>query len=139
MFCGQVGSGKTHISVALAINFIKSGIRVIYMPYRECITKIKQNILDQDYYKKVLSKYQTCEVLLIDDLYKGKINKSDINIMFEIINYRYINHLPIIVSSEFLVEEILCFDEAVGSRIYEMCKRYIVSAKKGIDRNFRLK
>ena len=114
MLCGQVGSGKTHLSIALALNFLKKKTRVMYMPYRDVITKIKQNMIDAEYYRKSISKYQTCEVLLIDDLFKGKINESDINIMFEIINYRYLNFLPIIVSSEFSIDRLLAFDEGVG-------------------------
>jgi DNA replication protein DnaC len=138
IFCGQVGCGKTHLSIALALNFIKKGIKVVYMPYRDIITALKQNMLDEEFYKKQISKYQTAEVLLIDDLYKGKINESDINIMFEIINYRYLNQLPMIISSEFTTEKMLNFDEAIGSRIYEMCKDYIVQIE-GKENNYRLK
>ena len=139
LLCGQVGSGKTHISIGIAIELLRKSVSVVYMPYRDTITKIKQNMLDKEYYKKELSKYQNADVLLIDDLYKGKITEADINIMFEIINYRYLNYLPIIVSSEFEVTRLLNFDEAVGSRIYEMCKDYTVQIEKDINNNFRLK
>lgn len=139
LLCGQPGSGKTHLSIALANNFIKKdGKRVVYMPYRDVITKLKQNILDKEYYKNLVGKYQTAEILLIDDLFKGKINETDINIMFEIINHRYLNKLPIIVSTEYLVEEMLSCDEAIGSRIYEMAKDFIVEIK-GQENNYRLK
>ena len=139
LFCGQVGSGKTHLSVALAINFLQKKTRVVYMPYRDVITKIKQNMIDEEYYSRVISKYQLCEVLLIDDLFKGKINDSDINIVFEIINYRYLNFLPIIVSSEFSIDRLLAFDEGIGSRLYEMCKDYVVEIEKDLHFNYRLK
>ncbi|ABR35849.1 DNA replication protein DnaC [Clostridium beijerinckii] len=138
LLCGNPGSGKTHIALALANNFLKNNIKVVYMPYRDVITSLKQNILDKEYYKKTLSKYQTCEILLIDDLYKGKVNETDINIMFELINYRYFNHLPVIVSSEFTVERLLNFDEAIGSRIYEMTKDFIVEIQ-GTENNYRLR
>lgn len=138
MFCGQVGSGKTHLSIALALNFIKKGIKVIYMPYRDIITELKQNMLDEEFYKKQVGKFQQADILLVDDLFKGKINDTDINIMFEIINYRYLNYLPIIVSTEFTTEQLLNFDEAVGSRIYEMCKDYTVQIE-GKENNYRLR
>ena len=121
LFCGQPGSGK-----------------VVYMPYRSVITTLKQNILDKEYYKGLVGKYQMAEILLIDDLFKGKVNETDINIMFEIINHRYINKLPIICSTEYLVEEMLSFDEAIASRIYEMSKDFIVEIK-GQENNYRLK
>ena len=60
-------------------------------------------------------------------------------LIFEIINYRYLNFMPIIVSSEFAVDKLLDFDEGVGSRIYEMCKDYIVEVEKTVLNNYRLK
>lgn len=138
LLCGNPGSGKTHIALALANNFLKKNVRVVYMPYRDIVTSLKQNMIDEEYYKKTLSKYQTCEVLLLDDLYKGKVNETDINIMFELINYRYLNHLPLIVSTEFTVERLLSFDEAIGSRIYEMSKDFIVEIE-GTENNYRLR
>ncbi|WP_423237073.1 ATP-binding protein [Clostridium peptidivorans] len=138
-FLGQVGSGKTHLSIALAVNFLENKkIPAIYMPYRDTITSIKQNMLDKEYYVKQLSRYQLAKILLIDDLFKGKVTESDFNIMFEIINYRYLNYLPIIVSSEFTADRLLDFDEAVGSRIIQMCKDYMVQIE-GKDNNYRLK
>lgn len=137
-FIGQVGSGKTHLSIALAVNFLKKDISVVYMPYRDVITKLKQNMLDEEYYQKELNKFKDAEVLLIDDLFKGKMTETDINIMFEIVNHRYLNHSPIIVSSEFSVDKLLDFDEAIGSRILQMCKNYTIEIV-GRDSNYRLK
>lgn len=139
LLCGQVGSGKTHLAVAIAINLLETKVKVVYMPYRDVLTDIKQNILDNAYYKKAINKFKTCDVLLIDDLFKGKINETDINIIFEIINYRYLNCLPMIISSELTIDKILTIDEAIGSRIYEMSKSYIIQVENDIRNNYRLK
>lgn len=138
IFCGNPGSGKTHLSIAIANNLMKKKIKVVYMPYRDIITSIKQNILDVDKYSKYINKYKEAEVLLIDDLFKGNTSKSDINIMFEIINYRYMNNLPLIISTELIVEEIIEIDEAIGSRIYEMSSDYTIEIL-GRQNNYRLK
>lgn len=139
LLCGQPGSGKTHLSIALANNFIKKdGKRVVYMPYRDVITKLKQNASDKEYYQKLISKYKTAEILLIDDLFKGNITKADINPIFEIVNHRVSNKLPMIVSTEYLVDELLSFDEGTSSRIYEMSKDFIVEIK-GQENNYRLR
>lgn len=138
LLCGNPGVGKTHLSIALANNFMKKGIKVVYMPYRDILTSLKQNILDKEYYKKLITKYKEAQILLIDDLYKGKITEADINIMFEIVNHRYINKLPMIVSSEFTIEHILGIDEAIGSRIYEMSKEFIFEVR-GKENNYRLR
>ena len=139
LLAGNPGSGKTHILIALSNNFISNrSIKIIYMNYREAMTSIKQNMLDKEIYYREIRKYQEAELLFIDDLFKGKITEADINIMFEIINHRYINRLPLMISTEKTIEELLNIDEGTSSRIYEMCKDYLVEVK-GTENNFRLK
>lgn len=142
-FLGQPGAGKTHLTVAIATRFIDKGINVIYFQFRDAITKLKQNITNENVYQNMMDKYKKIPVLLIDDLFKkGKreepVAGADIRAMFEIINYRYINHLPIIVSSELSSDDLIEIDEALGSRIIQMCKNYLVIVK-GKDNNYRLK
>ena len=136
MFMGQVGAGKSHLSFAIANELMDSGIGVVYMSYREVITRIKQNITDEVYYHRVMGRYKNARVLLIDDLFKGKITESDVNIVFELLNFRYFNKLPVIVSCELDVEGILN-DEAIGSRLVEMSKGYLVRFN-GQRMNFRM-
>ncbi len=142
-----IGAGKTHLSIALANNIMKKhNIGVLYMPYRDVITRLKQNMIDEEFYQREVNKYKNASVLLIDDLFKGKVNETDINIMFEIINHRYLNKMPIICSSEFGIDELISFDQATGSRIIEMSKDYLVEIGltteeliKGETLNYRLR
>lgn len=136
-FLGQVGAGKTHLSIAIANNLMSENIGVLYMQYRDVITQLKQNMLDEYYYQKEISKYKNATVLLIDDLFKGKITETDINIMFEIINYRYLKGAPMIVSSEYTSDKLLNIDEAIGSRIIEKCNGRMIEFV-GKDFNHRL-
>ena len=129
IFCGQVGSGKTHLSLSIANVLMDNGVGVVYMGYRDVITQIKQNIMDEVYYNKVMNRYKNAKVLLIDDLFKGSISKSDINIMFELINHRYFNKLPVIVSTELSIENLVNIDEALGSRLIEMSKDFLVGIR----------
>ena len=137
MFMGQVGSGKTHLSLAIANCLMDRGVGILYMGYRDSVVRIKQNIMDQVYYHREMNRYKNCRVLLVDDLFKGSITGSDVNIMFEIINHRYFNGLPVIVSSEKGVSEILEIDEGVGSRLVEMCKGRMIEIK-GKRLNYRV-
>lgn len=137
-FLGQVGAGKTHLSIAIGRELIKKRIPIIYMQYRIDISRIKMNMIEQDFYYKQIRKFQEASVLIIDDLYKGKINNSDINIIFEIINYRYLNKLPLIISSEKNYNQILDFDEAIGTRIMEMCKERSVIFNNDARLNYRI-
>jgi DNA replication protein DnaC len=85
-----------------------------------------------------INKMQTINVLFIDDLFKGRAQPTPFQLeqMFAIINYRYMNHLPMLISSEKSIQEIIAFDEAIGSRIYEMTREYRVELK-GKDLNYR--
>ena len=94
------------------------GVGILYMGDGDAIVKIKQNIMGESYYHKVMNRYKNCRVLLIGDLFKG--SDSDVNIMFEFVNNRYFNNLPVVVSSERRFGEILDTDEAVGSRLLEV-------------------
>lgn len=129
MFMGQPGSGKTHLSLSIANVLMDNGVGVVYMGYRDVITMIKQNIMDEVYYNKVMNRYKKARVLLIDDLFKGSISKSDINIMFELINHRYFNKLPVIISTELSIENLVNIDEALGSRLIEMSKDFLVGLR----------
>ncbi|MBQ3423200.1 MAG: DNA replication protein, partial [Romboutsia sp.] len=81
---------------------------------------------------------KNARVLLIDDLFKGSVTPSDINIMFEIINYRYLNKKPMIISTEKYLDDLLSIDEALGSRIIEMCGTHNLELR-GRHLNYRLK
>lgn len=139
---GQPGSGKTHLTIAIANALLKQGIGVIYMQYCEVVTHLKQIIRDEEQYQKEIKKYKLAPVLLIDDLFKnstrnGKMNESELGIMFEIINHRYLKQLPVLVSSEHDIDKLISFDDATGGRIAEMCKGRIIELK-GKELNYRL-
>ena len=137
IFVGQVGSGKTHLSMAIANSLMEKGVGVLYMPYRDNIISIKQNMMDSVYYNKMMNRYKSARVLFIDDLFKGKITDSDVNIMFELINHRYFNNLPVIISSELSVSRLIDVDEALGSRLVEMTKGRVVELR-GRELNYRI-
>lgn len=137
MFVGQVGSGKTHLAIAISNILLDKGIGVIYMPYRDSITNLKQSILNEENYQREINKYKNAQVLMIDDLFKGRITESDINIIYEILDYRYFKNLPVIVTSEKTIDELVEIDEAIGSRLYEMSKNY-VATMIGDKLNYRM-
>ncbi len=137
MFTGQAGAGKTHLGTAICGTLMKSGVAVIYMAYRNAVTKIKQNVIDEAVYNRELNQYTSARVLYIDDLLKGRLTGTDINIMYEIVNYRYMNNMPIVISTEKSPNELLAFDEAIGSRMIEMCRGNIIQLQ-GKELNYRL-
>lgn len=135
---GRPGCGKTHLLMATANNLLSKGIGVIYFPWVEGFNELRDdfNALDER-----IRRLQSAEVLFIDDMWKGseKPTQFEIKQAFAIINYRYLNNLPVLISSERSFAEMCGFDEAVGSRIKEMCKGHTVTIKGGIELNYRLR
>lgn len=118
LILGQVGSGKTHLTMAIAnalLEHHKVGVR--YMGYREEMTRLKQHITDGVGYTAMVEQFKRASVLVIDDMLKGNVTGSDVTILFEIVNYRYVNTLPVIISSEKDTRELLDFDNGIGSRL----------------------
>ncbi|MFR1908611.1 MAG: ATP-binding protein [Clostridium neonatale] len=122
-YLGEPGTGKTHICTSIALELLKKGFNTVYFPYRDCMDEmIDLRIDDKSKYQTNLSKYQKCSILFLDDVFKGGYTDAEIRLLFKIINHRYINRLPIIVSSECLSNDLLRVDRAIGSRIIEMSK-----------------
>lgn len=140
---GQVGTGKTHICTAISAFYIKAGYDVRYMMWREDGQRLKAIANSVDYTKEI-SKYKDAKVLYIDDFLKTKQGEpptaADINLAFEIINHRLINsdNKITIISSEKLLSDIMAYDEATASRIYQFTGDYKIGIPKDSKKNFRI-
>lgn len=147
LMCGQSGSGKTHLCTAVCRELLLRSIPVLYMPWREKIAEIKAAGLDGSRRGELLSLYKQVQVLYIDDLFKvGRApegscdpTRADIDLTFELINYRYVAGLSTILSTERTVPELIRIDEALASRIVEMAGGHIYSIDKAPGRNYRLR
>lgn len=145
---GQSGCGKTHLCTAICREFLLSGRSVQYMLWRDDVVPIKAAVNDVDTYRKLIDRFKTADVLYIDDLFKTgkapdgsemKITGADINVAFEIINYRYNNPAVVtIISSELSEDELIDIDEATGGRIYERAKTAF-SIAKDRKKNYRIR
>jgi DNA replication protein DnaC len=131
---GQPGAGKTHLLTAIANYLMKQKqVSVLYFPYVEGFDDLKN---DFEKLEEKMNRMKKVDMLFIDDLFKPVGNQKrpratewQIEKMYALINYRYLNHLPVLLSSELTIDEIEAVDEALGSRLYEMCKNYTVIIK----------
>jgi DNA replication protein DnaC len=138
---GQIGAGKTHLCTAVAGWLLNQGNTTRYMRWREESVRLKQRINDSDYHS-LIDSFKKTTVLYIDDFFNGKSPTiADINLAFEIIDYRYSNNdLITIISSERHIEEILDIDEAIGSRVFERAKHggVLLEIERDKSKNYRL-
>ena len=146
---GQPGSGKTHICTAVAGELLQQGLSLFYVVWPQVVRRLKNMMTDSDAFDREIAKYQEADVLYIDDLFKPVTDSTgtavtplitDVKIAFELLNYRYQNDLPTIISSELYANEIADeVDEAIGSRISEKADGYTVIIGRDKARNYRFK
>lgn len=138
-FFGRPGTGKTHICIATCQAMKREHH---YWQYRREIQRIKAVMYKNlDRYDEMIARVSQLPWLYIDDLFKGAIKgnemqSQDQQIMFDIINSRYVNRMPTIVSSEFPLDEITRADEGIGSRLKEMLEPYVYTVR-GENRRLR--
>lgn len=146
LMSGSTGTGKTHICTAICNEAIRQGREVRYIMWREDIPRAKQLVTDFEQYQGTVRPWKECDVLYVDDLFKtgrasdGKLMRptaADINIAYEILNYRYTTEKATVVSTELLPADLLQVDGAVGGRILEMAEGHIVNTSG--RQNWRLR
>ena len=114
-----------------------------YMLWRDEVVKIKACVNNEQEYTALIEPLKEVPILYVDDFFKVERGKrptaADINVAFEILNYRYNKKLATIISSELFLKDIVACDEAVGSRIYQLAKLSSIEVGKDIKKNMRLR
>lgn len=141
---GQVGCGKTHICTAIVNELVKCAVGCRYMTWRDEAVRLKAIVNNHAEYHARLMELCKAPVLYIDDLFKtqsgAKPTQADVNLAFQIINFRYQDKkYCTIISCEYTTDELMKIDEAVGSRIFERSKAYRVEIEKDPEKNYRLR
>ena len=138
---GQPGCGKTHICTAVCGKLLETGFDVNYMLWTTEARKLKALVNDPAFDTAILP-FTDAAVLHIDDLFKQgpgtKPTDADIRIAFEILNARYNQDKPTIISSERMIHELVELDEGTVSRIVQKAMGYTVSIGRDQAKNFRL-
>ena len=142
---GNNGVGKTHLACSIANELIKNGIPIIYGTLINLLAELK-NTYDVDNNiseMEIIKLYEKVDLLIIDDLGKEKPSEWGLEKLFTIINSRYENNLPVIITTNYnqnsLIDRLSINGEietakSIISRLYEMC--YLVKIE---DRDHRIK
>lgn len=120
LFVGTVGTGKTHLAASIANHIIRElGIPVIVLNVTELLEKLR-NFSETNNTLKELKKIP---LLILDDIGKEKVTDWNREKLYEIINARYEDYLPVVITSNDTpanMEKNL--GSATYSRLCEMCE-----------------
>ena len=136
LISGQSGSGKTHLCTAMCHDFVTQGYKLHYMKWREEAPELK-GLQSEPGVRNKINSLINVPVLYIDDFFKGNTTPADVDLAFLIINGRYIRpDSKTIISTELPPIKLVELDEAVGGRILEMSKGFVIEAP---HENWRIK
>ncbi len=89
---GDVGTGKTYLSICMLKDIIKRQISAKFISAIDMICSIKEDFK--------IDKYANVPVLIIDDLGKERSTDWVCEQLYAIINSRYVNNRPTIITTE---------------------------------------
>lgn len=128
---GTYGVGKTYLASCIANETIKNKNTVVFGTLIQLLDYIKDTYKDSAVSdKEYLNLYSSVDLLIIDDLGKEKPTEWVLEKLFLIVNNRYNNYLPIVITTNYnrnQLRERLCVNknysmvDSIISRLYEIC------------------
>ena len=132
LFMGRCGVGKTHLAVAIIQELIqKKGVPCVFYDFRDLLSEIKSTYTTNSSISEsaVLSPVLQKEVLVLDELGAQKVTEWMRDMLTYIINQRYNEKRPTIITSNWMDdadEEEDTLTARIGyrlrSRLNEMCQ-----------------
>ena len=128
---GKSGVGKTHLAAAIANRLIESEKIVLMGRLTTLLDMIKETFRDNSRSEnELIELYSNVDMIIIDDLGMEKISSWALEKLYTIIQNRYENGLPIIITTRFnkqgLIERFSYSNDkdlvdATISKLYQMC------------------
>lgn len=135
LFYGPVGTGKTHLAVAIINNLMVSKeITALFVNTPDLLAELRQSQFrdGEDGIDSKLQKITECPLVCFDDLAKERMTDWVREQYYRIINYRYTHKLPVIITTNCNLDDLADkLGDATASRITAMCE---VVEVKGRDR-----
>lgn len=104
---GRFGVGKTHLAAAIANAAASQDMPTIFLTVPDLLDSLRYTFSARDAsFEQRFEQIRRAPLLILDDF--GTQNTTDWarEKMFQILNFRYINHLPLVVTTNLLLNEI---------------------------------
>ena len=137
LFTGDVGTGKTHLAAAIAAEIIRKYLATVeFVSYTEALATMRAAFSESNNNDIILEeRMRKADLLVIDDLGKENLSAFTKNVLYRVVNGRYKDKLPLIITSNYGIESLSeRLDYGTFSRIVDLCK---VVEMRGID--YRMK
>ena len=120
---GPPGTGKTHLAVATLLDILNKGHKGMIITATDLFYEIRKSFAPGNEVNSILEMVKKAEFLVLDDLGAEKETEFVIETLYQIINSRYNDMLPIVITSNITIAEIAeIFGVRTASRLREMCR-----------------
>ncbi|HED38049.1 MAG TPA: AAA family ATPase [Ignavibacteria bacterium] len=124
VFIGKPGTGKSHLSIAIGLQALQKGYKVLFTSVSEMLNTLHMSKADNSYYQK-LNQYLSIDLLILDELGFKKLPEYNVNDFFEIISRRYEQgSLIITTNKEFEQWQDIFADSVLASAILDRVVHY---------------
>ena len=130
IFCGGVGTGKTHIASALSLSACQSGYNVLFTSAVDIINKLRA-AQQTNQLTRAIRKYQKVQLLVIDELGYMPVDKNACDLLFQIVSARYEQASTIITTNRAYKDWPIIFnnDATVTSAILDRLLHHVHTIK----------
>ena len=104
---GGYGSGKTHLAAAIANFAVGIGVPTLFLTVPDLLDTLRFAYDSADTtFEERFEQVRNAELLVLDDFGTQNATNWAQEKLFQIINYRYINKLPLVVTTNLALDEI---------------------------------
>ena len=104
---GKYGCGKTHLAAAIANYAVEQGVQPLFITVPDLLDSLRFAYQDpNDTFEERFEKIRNSPLLILDDFGTQNATSWAQEKLFQILNYRYINRLPTVVTTNLGLNEI---------------------------------
>jgi DNA replication protein DnaC len=112
---GGYGCGKTHLAAAVANFAVEMGVPTLFLTVPDLLDTLRFAYDDpESTFEERFDEIRNAPLLVMDDFGTQNATEWSREKLFQILNYRYINQLPLVVTTNLMLEEI---DDRIRSRL----------------------
>ena len=129
---GPPGTGKTHLMTGFAYQCtISHGISCIFQSFAELLSELRQGYSDGKSDMEIIEPHLQTDILIIDDMGKGRNSDWELSILDMLISERYNRNQIIMVSTNFTESEENTLKEKIRNREKTESEHFITDTISG--------
>jgi DNA replication protein DnaC len=104
---GGYGCGKTHLAAAIANHVVSMGVPTLFLTVPDLLDQLRFAYSAEDVtFEERFDQVRNAPLLVLDDFGTQSATSWAREKLFQILNYRYINRLPLVITTNLTLEEI---------------------------------